>query len=123
LAVDRDVANHRIRSVPPARAPGGSNRSKSTRDRRLVSRSVPQQPASAPSGRPVPRGNRNGFSARNQAREQNAVVLALARLVREATDAEEADNAEESAPPRRITDTTHQNWVVLRLSDASGTAA
>lgn len=56
-------------------------------------------------------------------REQNTAVLALARLVREAIEADETVDAGEPGPRRKISVPAHDNRVALRLFDATGTAA
>lgn len=56
-------------------------------------------------------------------REQNIAVLALARLVREAIDADETVDTGEPGPRRRIPGPAHDNRVAQRLFDATDTAA
>lgn len=81
------------------------------------------RPAASVSRPPVRSNRRSRSAARSQQREQNIVVLALARLVGEAIDAEEAENSDEPSRPRKIGQTTHTERVALRLPDATDTAA
>lgn len=60
---------------------------------------------------------------RNRPREQNIVVLALAQIVREAIEADEADDSEQLAQRRRMADPTNEVGLVLRISVASSSAA
>jgi hypothetical protein len=62
-------------------------------------------------------------AARSNRREQNIVVLALARLVRESIEAEDSDDPEHAAPQRKMADPTHGVGLPLRLSVATSSAA
>lgn len=56
-------------------------------------------------------------------REQNIVILALARLVREAIEAEDSDDPEPAAQRRRMADPTREAGLTLRFPVASSSAA
>ena len=62
-------------------------------------------------------------AAHSHQREQNIVVLALARLVRESIEAEDSDDPEHAAPQRKIADPTLGAGLPLRLSVATSSAA
>lgn len=62
-------------------------------------------------------------AARGHQREQNIVVLALARLVREAIEAEDSDDPEPRGQRRRMADPAREAGITLRLSVASSSAA
>lgn len=92
------------------RRSGIRTRSPAARRIGLVS-GVEPRPMASVSRPPVRPQCRGRSAARSQQREQNIVVLALARLVREAIDAEETENSDEPSPPGRIAETTHTERV------------
>ena len=121
LTTSRRVANRRNRAVPPNRATGERTASSSRREIRAVP-SAGRGVATESIGHSVRRGTRHA-QGQQLSREQNTVVLALARLVREAIEADEAVDTGEPGPRRRIPGPAHDHRVAQRLFDATDTAA